>query len=156
MSRFAIGLTNRLHASTDGPPCYAGTLVLGDDVERLACTAGAWTAGDYRRQWLAAARQLATGPRARTAFVIAVGRAHRVIEWWPAHRDGRRVVFHNQLPLDLHLPRARLGATVPQRRAGAWRGSPGVSEWVVPYSSIEQWARSSGARPASSTISRGR
>jgi len=26
----------------------------------------------------------------------------------------------------------------------------------VPYSSIEQWARSSGARRASSTISRGR
>ncbi len=156
MPMFDIGLTNRLHASTDGLPCYAGTLVLGDDVERLACTAGTWTARDYRRQWLAAARQLATGPRARSAFVIAVGRAHRVIEWWPAYRDGRRVVFQNQLPLDLHLPRVRVDAAAPQQRAGAWRGSPGVSEWVVPYSTIEQWARSSRARPASWTIARGR
>ncbi len=89
---FDIGLTNRLHASTDGPPCYAGTLVLGDEVERIACTAGAWTARDYRRQWVATARRLATGPRARTAFVIAVGRANRVIDWWPAYRGGRRVV----------------------------------------------------------------
>jgi hypothetical protein len=158
---FYVAIADRRQCDS-GFHFYAGRLVLGTNLELLRCAAGLWTPSHYRRQWSLASAQLASHPKATSAFVTSVARGAGNLEWWLARRSGNTVVFTNQL-LFLRKPKLR----VKPDRAHEFRHPPcfrrGVaalppSEWRLPYSQVRRYLRvapnpsiertaSSGLRP---------
>jgi len=141
---FNIELDSKVH-SDDESQWYEGRITLGDHSEIFLASAQPWTPDQYRRQWQAAARALASGAT-KTAFVTSFVHpdAHHNFVW-AAWRAGELVYVQEILLLRDSLPNVldvdHIERFVPQRHTKAEDGYQ-ISEWVVSIDHITAFAAS--------------
>ena len=132
-------------------PTTAGTeglLVIGEWRESFLSSLYEWTKQDYERQWQAAINSLVQGAEKSALITEFVGpEASSHLQWWPLYRLGGTVYFHNQIlfydQLSEPFSLADISKFVSERQTVNEDGAA-ISEWSIPLSALEEFARNSG------------
>jgi hypothetical protein len=139
---FALNVARRQERFEDGS-FFIGSLQLGSEHERLACSSKVWSASQYKQQWIAAVSKLLHASKASSALVVSVERGRNNFEWWPMYRNGISVQFHNQW-LQHAKPMRRIEPKTAHRAVTRLRPSTkyakhGMSTWSVPVKALHRW-----------------
>ena len=132
---FYIGFTSAPRMDDEGRRHATGALTLGSDTESFQSDLGAWSMGDYERQWREAIARLLSGSPSSALITSFHGPAADSHVVWPCWRDGATVVFQQRLlfagefaePFDPAQVYEIVGERVTIDEEGRR-----VSEWVVP------------------------
>lgn len=136
---FYIGFRSAPRVDDEGWRHALGGIELGSESDGFAADLSTWTINDYESQWREGIARLAAG-HSSSALVTSYTGPHGAVHWmWPMWREGKQVVFHEQLvPGDAVATSDITGsfyAAVGERRTHSDDGEP-VSEWLVPFADV--------------------
>lgn len=118
-----------------------GQITIGDFSETFEADLGYWSSERYCQQWADATRRLAMG-NAPVAFITSMypPKLANYIWWWPAWREGGRVLVQNQLLVFEQLDRPFVEAD-PYRSLGVrdrtTEDGYGVSTWETSVAELQ-------------------
>lgn len=118
-----------------------GEIILGEFKETFLASLNYWTIGEYRAQWTEGLIRLVNG-EGRSCLITNMfdPDVANFINWWPIYREGRKLIFHNQIyfikkkGFDPQNPYAN----IEERRTISDTGMP-ISEWEISMDDVDKY-----------------
>ncbi len=140
---FSIKFTNQEQLKFSKTNEILGEIILGEFKETFLASLNYWSIGEYQAQWTEGLIRL-VNDEGRSCLITNMFDPNiaNFINWWPIYREGRKLIFHNQIyfikkkGFDPHNPYVN----IEERRTISETGVP-ISEWEISIDDINEYLR---------------